>query len=131
MLRVLQVTVLDAWLHGDAVLLHRSKAAIKRVHDHCHRQQFDRQVAQENHRGYAVAVLQRLSTLEQALTGAQASIDRRMGDLQQEAVESLLVLMLRRERDLTPEQILQERIRDVLPLFGEHPIVERLRGDLV
>ena len=130
-LRVLQITVLDAWLLGDAALLHRSKAAIKRVHDHCHRQQFDRQVAQENHRGYAVAVLQRLSTLEQVSTGAKAPTERRMGDLEQEAVESLLVLMLRSERDLTPEQIRQERIRDVLPLFGEHPIVERLRGDLV
>ena len=126
-LRVLQINVLEAWFHGDADLMQRTAAAITRVHDHCHRQRFDQQSAQENHRGYAEAVIRQTSVLQKAVD-AQTQPPEPLSVAESEAISSLMVLIVRSERDLAPEQVRQQRFLDVIPLFGAYPPCQRLIG---
>ena len=110
-LRVLLLNVLEAWLQHDPALMQRTARQIARVHHHCHRGVFDQQSAQENHRGFADAVLQRVQRLERAqhqsdAVGAAA-----------EALPSLMLLMLKSERELSSDAIRQARLNKVLPLF--------------
>lgn len=138
-LRVLQIDVLEAWFHGDADLMQRTATAITRVHDHCHRQLFDQQSAQENHRGYAEAVFERVAVLQQLAVLWQTSVLQKAVDAQtqppeplsaaeSEAISSLMVLIVRSERDLAPEQVRQQRFQDVIPLFAAYPACQRLIG---
>ena len=138
-LRVLQINVLEAWFHGDVDLMERTCTAITCVHDHCHRPLFDQQSAQENHRGYAEAVLERVAVLQRLAVLQRRDVQQQARDAQtqasvplsaaeSEALSSLMVLMVRSERDLAPEQIRQERFQDVLPLFGAYPVCQRLMG---
>ena len=110
-LRVLLLNVLEAWLQHDPALMQRTARQIARIHHHCHRGVFDQQSAQENHRGFADAVLQRVQRLERAqhqsdAVGAAA-----------EALPSLMLLMLKSERELSSDAIRQARLNKVLPLF--------------
>ncbi len=132
-LRVLQINVLEAWVHGDIDLMQRTRAAITRVHDHCHLQGFDQQSAQENHRGYAEAVLERVAVLQKGVEHqqafeAQTQTSRPLSAEELEAISSLMVLIVRSERDLTPEQVRQQRFQDVIPLFGAYPACQRVTG---
>ena len=111
LLRVLMINVLEAWRQGDTKLMDRVRVAIERVHTHCHRPCFDQQSAQENHRGFADAVLKRVVVLQQFQNSGNTAFV-------QEALPSLMLLMLKSERDLVSESIRHERLRDVLPLFG-------------
>ena len=129
-LRVLQINVLEAWRHRDGDVMQRTLAAITRVHAHCHQSQFDQQSAQENHRGYAQEVLQRVMVLQQVLD-LELPLSAALQEAEREAIASLMVLILRSERDLAPEQVRQERIQDVMPLFGRHPAATWLKGVLL
>ena len=110
MLRVLIINVLEAWKHDDADLMQRARVAIERVHIHCHRPCFDQQSAQENHRGFADAVMKRVAALQQNEDAVVV----------QEALPSLMLLMLKSERELVNETIRRERLQHVLPLFGPY-----------
>jgi hypothetical protein len=110
MLRVLIINVLEAWKHDDAELMQRARVAIERVHIHCHRPCFDQQSAQENHRGFADAVMKRVAALQQNEDAVVV----------QEALPSLMLLMLKSERELVNETIRRERLQHVLPLFGPY-----------
>ena len=132
-LRVLQINVLEAWLHGDADLMQRTCAAIARVHDHCHLREFDRQSAQENHRGYAEAVFERVAVLQRAVVLQQALDVETQGPkplstAESEAVFSLMVLIVHSERDLVSEQVRRKRLHDPISLFGAYPVCQRLIG---
>ena len=112
-LRVLLINVLEAWKEQDSALMHRTTRVIENVHHHCHRELFDQQSAQENHRGFADAVLERVQRLEHAQRQSHAAA----APAAEEALPSLMLLMLKSERELASEAIRQERLRDVLPLF--------------
>lgn len=138
-LRVLQINVLEAWFHGDAALLQRTGAAIARVHDHCHRPLFDQQSAQENHRGYAKAVLERVSVLErmmglEPMAGLRPTVDAQRQEQEPlsaeafEAISGLMLLIVRSERDLAPEPVRQKRFQDVIPVFGAYPACQWVIG---
>lgn len=107
--------------------MQRTAAAITRVHDHCHRQRFDQQSAQENHRGYSEAVIRQTSVLQKAVD-AQTQPPEPLSVAESEAISSLMVLIVRSERDLAPEQVRQQRFLDVIPLFGAYPPCQRLIG---
>ena len=132
-LRVLQINVLEAWFHGDEDLMQRSCVVITRVHDHCHLQEFDQQSAQENHRGYAEAVIERVAVLQRAVV-LQQSLDaetqglKPMSVAESEAVSSLMVLIVHSELDLVSEQVRQKRVHDPIDLFGAYPVCQRLIG---
>jgi len=113
-LRVLLINVLEAWRQHDLALMQRTARVIARVHDHCHRSLFDQQSAQENHRGFAEAVLERVQGLE------QAQLQRDGAAAAEEALPSLMLLMLKSERELASEAIRQERLTHVLPLFSPY-----------
>ena len=110
-LRVLLINVLEAWTQRDSALMQRTARVIERVHHHCHRGLFDQQSAQENHRGFADAVLERVQRLEHAQLQGQPVVAA------EEALPSLMLLMLKSERELASEAIRQERLNHVLPLF--------------
>ena len=111
-LRVLLINVLEAWTERDPVLMQRTARVIERVHYHCHRGLFDQQSAQENHREFADAVLARVQRLEQAQLQSDGE------GAVEEALPSLMLLMLKSERELATEAIRQERLTNVLPLFS-------------
>ena len=113
-LRVLLINVLEAWTGRDPALMQRTARVIERVHHHCHRGLFDQQSAQENHRGFADAVLARVQRLEQA----QLQSDQE--GAVEEALLSLMLLMLKSERELASEAIRQDRLTNVLPLFSPY-----------
>ncbi|WP_413324221.1 glycosyltransferase [Synechococcus sp. MIT S9503] len=113
-LRVLLVNVLEAWTQHDHALMQRSSRVIARVHNHCHRRVFDQQSAQENHRGFADAVLERVQLLEHAQHRGDSAGDA------EEALPSLMLLMLKSERELVSELIRQEHLNKVLPLFSPY-----------
>ena len=113
-LRVLLINVLEAWTERDPALMQRTARVIERVHHHCHRGLFDHQSAQENHRGFADAVLARVQWLEQA----QLQSDQE--GAVEEALPSLMLLMLKSERELASEAIRQDRLTNVLPLFSPY-----------
>ena len=113
-LRVLLINVLEAWTERDPVLMQRTARVIERVHYHCHRGLFDQQSAQENHRGFADAVLARVQRLEQAQLQSDGE------GAVEEALPSLMLLMLKSERELATEAIRQERLTNVLPLFSPY-----------
>ena len=138
-LRVLQINLLEAWFHRDVELMQRTVVAITRVHDHCHRPLFDQQSAQENHRGYAEAVLERAAVLQRAVLRQRAIVPPTTMDAQTqaeeplsaeefEALSGLMVLIVRSERDLAPEQVRAQRFQDVIPLFGAYPACQRVIG---
>jgi hypothetical protein len=105
--------VLEAWKDRDPALMRRTTLMVESVHQHCHRDVFDQQSAQENHRGFADAVLERVQRLEHAQRQSHAAA----APAAEEALPSLMLLMLKSERELASEAIRQERLRDVLPLF--------------
>ena len=113
-LRVLLINVLEAWTERDPALMQRTARVIERVHHHCHRGLFDQHSAQENHRGFADAVLARVQRLEQA----QLQSDKE--GAVEEALPSLMLLMLKDERELASEAIRQDRLTNVLPLFSPY-----------
>ena len=132
-LRVLQINVLEAWFHVDVDLMQRTCAAIARIHDHCHLKEFDRQSAQENHRGYAEAVLERVAVLQRKVLLQQALDVETQGPKplsaeESEAVFSLMVLIVHSERDLVSEQVRRKRLHDPISLFGAYPVCQRLIG---
>tara|TARA_B100001121_G_scaffold306235_1_gene325352 strand:+ start:160 stop:1020 length:861 start_codon:yes stop_codon:yes gene_type:complete len=113
-LRVLLVNVLEAWTQHDHALMQRSSRVIARVHNNCNRRVFDQQSAQENHRGFADAVLERVQLLEHAQHRGDSAGDA------EEALPSLMLLMLKSERELVSELIRQEHLNKVLPLFSPY-----------
>ena len=113
-LRVLLINVLEAWTQHEPALMQRTVRMIERVHDHCHRRLFDQQSAQENHRGFADAVLSRVQRLE------QAQLQRDGVGTAEEALPSLMLLMLKSEQVLASEAIRQKRLTNVLPLFSPY-----------
>ena len=113
-LRVLLINVLEAWTKRDPVLMQRTARVIESVNDHCHRSLFDQQSAQENHRGFADAVLARVQRLE------QAQLQNHAEGTVEEALPSLMLLMLKSERELASEVIRQELLTNVLPLFSPY-----------
>ena len=115
-LRVLSLNVLEAWTQHDPALMQRTARAMARVQHHCHQAVFDQQSAQENHRGFADAVLERVQRLEQA----QHQSD--VAGAAEEALPSLMLLMLKSERELASQAIRQERLKKVLPLFRPYLI---------
>ena len=110
-LRVLLLNVMEAWTQHDPALMQRTARVIARVHHHCHQGVFDQQSAQENHRGFADAVLERVQRLEHAQHQSDAV------GAAEEALPSLMLLMLKSERELASQAIRQERLNKVLPLF--------------
>ena len=113
-LRVLLINVLEAWTRHDPALMQRTALVIERVRHHCHRSLFDQQSAQENHRGFADAVLERVQCLEHAQEQSDLS------GAAEEALPTLMLLMLRSERELANEAIRQEHLKNVLPLFSPY-----------
>ncbi|QBE67804.1 Glycosyltransferase [Synechococcus sp. WH 8101] len=116
-LRVLSLNVIEAWRTKDHALLQQALQPMERLRVHCEQECFDDQSAQENHRGFADAMVQLSHELEAALPGDGL-----------EAVRSLLVLMIRSERELSTEERRQRFADQIEPLFRAYlPQLERCR----
>ena len=82
------------------------------VHDHAHRPEHDEREVQEDHRAFAVQVMERVVLMDPALADADA-IGR--------AVEDLMLLLFRAK--IVSEAWRAERLPGVLPCFKRflHP----------
>ena len=59
---------------------------------------------------------------------AQTQAEEPLSAEEFEALSGLMVLIVRSERDLAPEQVRAERFQDVIPLFGAYPACQRVIG---
>jgi hypothetical protein len=117
-LRVLLINVLEAWGRTDQALLQRVQLQIERLNAHCHQARFDQQCAQENHRGYAESVVALVQQVQVAMAEGRLA--------PKEPLQSLMLLMIRSERELATASIREEHLQTVLPLFAPHwPMASR------
>ncbi len=113
-LRVLVINVIEAWRLSDLGLMQRSITSMETLLGHCQQPQFDDQSAQENHRGFADAMLG-LSR------GVELSLPRdRMSKEAIVSIESLLVLMIRSERELSSRERRQRFVDQIIPQFNAY-----------
>jgi hypothetical protein len=96
-LRVLSIAALEAVESKDSALLDAVADAMAVQHRHIHQPRFDHQAAQEDHRGFATLMLDAAHSIVPTLrTGLDASGC--------DALERLLVLVIKSERDLEDPQ---------------------------
>ncbi|QNJ01881.1 glycosyltransferase [Synechococcus sp. PROS-U-1] len=112
LMRVLSINIVEAWASSDATLYWRARRALQAVHDHAHRPEHDEREVQEDHRAFAVQVMERVVLMDPALADADA-----MG----RAVEDLMLLLFRAK--IVSEAWRAERLPGVLPCFKRflHP----------
>ena len=112
LIRVLSINIVEAWASADATLYWRARRALQAVHDHAHRPEHDEREVQEDHRAFAVQVMERVVLMDPALADADA-----MG----RAVEDLMLLLFRAK--IVSEAWRAERLPGVLPCFKRflHP----------
>ena len=112
LMRVLSINIVEAWASADATLYWRARRALQAVHDHAHRPEHDEREVQEDHRAFAVQVMERVVLMDPALADADA-----MG----RAVEDLMLLLFRAK--IVSEAWRAERLPGVLPCFKRflHP----------
>ena len=68
LMRVLAINVVEAWATADAALYWEARQALQAVHDHAHRPEHDDREVQEDHRAFAVQVMQRVALIDPVLT---------------------------------------------------------------
>ena len=112
LMRVLSINIVEAWASADATLYWRARRALQAVHDHAHRPEHDEREVQEDHRAFAVQLMERVVLMDPALADADA-----MG----RAVEDLMLLLFRAK--IVSEAWRAERLPGVLPCFKRflHP----------
>ena len=106
LMRVLSINTIEAWASADASLYGRARRALQVVHDHAHRPEHDEREVQEDHRAFAVEVMERVVLLDPSLADADAS---------GRAVEDLMLLLFRAK--IVSEAWRVERLPGVLPCF--------------
>ena len=106
LMRVLAINIVEAWASADAALYWRARRSLQAVHDHAHRPEHDDRDVQEDHRAFAVQVMERVVLIDPALAAADA-----MG----RAVEDLMLLLFRAK--IVSEAWRAERLPGVLPCF--------------
>ncbi|HJN32958.1 MAG TPA: glycosyltransferase [Prochlorococcus sp.] len=102
LMRCLTIDVLEAWRLGDQSLYQRARQRLVLVVDHCHQFIHDESSAQEDHRGFAKALLEEVDSLEPMITGPSHDPQR---------IHELLRLMVK-NKGLS--------LDGVLPLFPEY-----------
>ncbi|KGG26661.1 MULTISPECIES: glycosyltransferase [unclassified Prochlorococcus] len=102
LMRCLTIDVLEAWRLGEQSLYQRARQRLARVRDHCHQSIHDESNAQEDHRGFAKALLEEVDSLEQMITGPSHDPQR---------IHELLRLMIK-NKGLS--------LGGVLPLFPDY-----------
>ena len=63
LMRCLTIDVLEAWRLGDQSLYQGARQRLVLVVDHCHQSIHDESNAQEDHRGFAKALLEEVDSL--------------------------------------------------------------------
>ena len=106
LMRVLAINVLEAWASENVALYWQARQALQAVHDHAHRPEHDDREVQENHRGFAVQVMERVALIDPALADVATK---------QRALEGLMLLLFREE--IVNEAWQAERLPGVLPCF--------------
>ena len=106
LMRVLAINVVEAWASADAALYRESRQALQVVYDHAHRPEHDNREVHEDHRAFAVQVMQRVALIDPTLENA---------DAMKGAVEGLMLLLFREE--IVSEAWQVERLPRVLPCF--------------
>ena len=106
LMRVLVINVIEAWASADAALYWEARQALQVVHDHAHRPEHDDREVQEDHRAFAVEVMERVTQIDPALVDVDA---RRM------ATEDLMLLLFRAK--IVSEAWRAERLPGVFPCF--------------
>ena len=69
LMRCLVIDVLEAWRLGDPFLYQQARQRLARVEKHCNQSLHDASNAQEDHRGFAKALLEEVDSLEELITG--------------------------------------------------------------
>jgi len=110
-LRVLVINVFEAWRCVDLGLIQRVLQTMEALRRHCHQEQFDDQSAQENHRGFADAMLTLCHDLETHLVQGPSPRDG------VQSLESLLILMIRSERELSSFERRHRFVDQIAPSF--------------
>ncbi|QNJ04928.1 UDP-glycosyltransferase/glycogen phosphorylase [Synechococcus sp. MEDNS5] len=110
-LRVLVINVIEGWRCMDLELIRRVIPLMESLRFHCRQEYFDGQSAQENHRGFADAMLKICNDLELSLTHERAREDGK------QSLESLLVLMTRSERELSSLERRQRFVDQLVPHY--------------
>ena len=106
LMRVLSINIVEAWASADAALYGRARWALQLVHDHAHRPEHDEREVQEDHRAFAVQVMERVVLLDPSLADADAS---------GRAAQDLMLLLFRAK--IVSEAWRVERLPGVLPCF--------------
>ena len=106
LMRVLAINVVEAWATADAALYREARQALQAVHDHAHRPEHDDREVQEDHRAFAVQVMQRVALIDPVLSDAVA---------RRRAIEDLMLLLFRAR--IVSEAWRAERLPGVLPCF--------------
>ena len=107
LMRVLAINVVEAWATADAALYREARQALQAVHDHAHRPEHDDREVQEDHRAFAVQVMQRVALIDPVLSDAVA---------RRRAIEDLMLLLFRAR--IVSEAWRAERLPGVLPCFA-------------
>ena len=105
-MRVLAINALEAWASADAALYWEARQALQVVHDHAHRPEHDDREVQEDHRAFAVEVMERVTQIDPALVDVAA---------RRRATEDLMLLLFRAK--IVSEAWRAERLPGVLPCF--------------
>ena len=71
LMRCLVIDVLEAWRLGDQSLYQQARQRLARVEKHCHQSLHDVNNAQEDHRGFAQALLKEVDSLEKLIIDPQ------------------------------------------------------------
>ena len=106
LMRVLAINALEAWASVDVALYWQARQALQAVHDHAHRPEHDDREVQEDHRGFAVQVMDRVVLIDPALADVAA---------RRRAAEDLMLLLFRAK--IVNEAWRAERLPGVLPCF--------------
>ena len=106
-MRVLAINVVEAWASADAALYRESRQALQVVYDHAHRPEHDNREVHEDHRAFAVQVMQRVALIDPVLSDAVA---------RRRAIEDLMLLLFRAR--IVSEAWRAERLPGVLPCFA-------------
>ena len=106
LMRVLAINSVEAWASADADLYRQARQALQAVHDHAHRPEHDEREVQEDHRAFAVQVMERVALMDPALGDS---------DARRRAVEDLMLLLFRAK--IVSEAWREERLPGVLPCF--------------
>ncbi len=69
LMRCLVIDVLEAWRLGDQFLYQQARQRLARVEKHCNQSLHDASNAQEDHRGFAKALLKEVDSLAELITG--------------------------------------------------------------